>query len=372
MIFKNLWERHIFFSKIFKFFFFCLILIFLIYVIIDFSFHSTRLFTYSKVRISNIILYYLYHFILNINLFLPLALIFTTIKVLHQMNASNELTTLRVCGISKNRIFRPFFFLAFLICIFSYVNQEIFYTKAISYISSFKKKHLRKQKKGKEIDDKIKVVNLHSGKKLIYNKYNNLENLYLDVFYIISSNEIWHIKKLKILKDSTTGYFCDLFEKDISNKFYLKNYYKEFNFTNLDLTTQDSSSQNLLSQDALNLDPSFCSIKDLYIANKNTQNLPETDLRKISTLLNYKVAMPLISFIIVLGLFPICTKKDLLKKNRIFFVFLFSIISFIFFYILMESLIIIGENGVFNPKALIWTPPILLLLLFIKYFHKES
>ena len=83
MIFSKIWQRMLFFRAL-KFILFFLVSIYLIYVVIDLSAHSGRLFSSSGSLVS-IFFYYLHHFMARLDLFLPLSLLLATISLLSAM-----------------------------------------------------------------------------------------------------------------------------------------------------------------------------------------------------------------------------------------------------------------------------------------------
>jgi lipopolysaccharide export system permease protein len=360
MIFSKIWERHIL-IEILKFCFFFLFCIYMIYVIIDFSTHSARIFTYSKVEIFDIFLYYLNHFIMRFNLFLSLALIFSVIKVLSDMNIHNELTALQMAGISCNKLTRPFFFVSIVFCLFSYANQEYFLTKSLNYIDHFKINHLRRP--GSKKEPSINTIALKDNSKLIYQSINTKTNELFDTFWIKSTNEIWHIKYLAFDQNKSCARYCDQFIKNDKNQFIKEKSYEKIYLDDLSFNKKIKKKMSVPLENR--------SISDLFISRINKRYSSEKEKVALITYLNYNLAMPLLPILIVLALSPFCIRFSR-KKISIFFICSLSLISFVFFYTTMDAMVILGENRVFFGGFITWLPMILCFIIFGRRFVNFS
>ena len=355
MILSKLWEKYLFFETL-KFLVFFLISIFAIYVIIDFSTFSTKFFTYSSISFIDILAYYINLFIKYTHLFLPLTLMLAIIKVLCDMNVHNELTALRVSGISTRMLSRPFFIIAIFLTIFTYLNFEFFSTDSLN--DHFKKSHLKKE--GRKKNQKANVIYLEDGTKLIYQSSNLKAKELFDVFWIKSSDDIWHIKYLQIIEPMPIGYFVDHLQRNLDNKLEKATSYNEHQF---DTMIFDENNVDMLIPYE---NRSITNLFEQLLLKKVTS--PKENAEIVSQL-NYKLSMPLLSIIIVLAIIPFCIKFS--KNVSIFYICTFSIFAFVIFFMLVDAVIILGENQVFTPWLIIWLPFVLTSVFFMRRFLRH-
>ncbi|KPK33179.1 MAG: hypothetical protein AMS24_02060 [Chlamydiae bacterium SM23_39] len=353
MIFLKIWKKYIL-KETLLFILFFLTAIYIVYFTLDISVHSTRIFS-SNVKYFDVLIYYYHNFILQLNLFLPLSFILAIIKVVYKMNKKNELLTLQMGGISKYKFSIPFFFIAYLLSMISYYNLEYLSPNSYDKIEKFKNDYVRKEKRKKT---SLSTILLKDNTKIIYQKYDYSKKQLLDVFYIKSSDDIWHIKYLNTEKPYM-GYFADHFKRDNSGKLKKIKSFKNYSF---DLSKKVSSSFLPIEKKA---------ISQLFLQYINKKFISNKEKAVLLTNLNFKIASPLIYFLIVLSIFPFCIKFS--RSNKSFLIFAISIFSFIFFYTLMDAMIILAENNIGSPFWITWSPYILSFIIFsFKFFNKNS
>ncbi len=347
----KIWEKYIF-LEILKFIGFFLLGIYSVYTIIDFFTHSTRLFTYSSVHWYNIIYYYFNHFIIRLVLFLPLSFMLSIIKVLCDMNMHNEISTLQMAGISSKRILLPLFIIASMLSVFTYVNFEVFSPKANAYIGNFKNMHLKKKVKK---DANIHTIILDNNTKLSYYSAIDKHKL-LDVYWIKSNSDIWHMKYLDYSKKPVVGHYVDHLTKT-ENYFEKASSYKEFSFSDLNI-----------SNDELKIIPiEYYSLSKLIKENKS---FAKNKRSQLLSNLHYKLSMPLLPFIMILAVAPYCLKYS--RNLSVFFIVFLSIFSFFIFYTLIDSMLILCENQVFHPAIVMWSIFLFMFVAFGKMFIKKT
>lgn len=355
---SKIWERYIFFQAL-KFLFFFLFCIYAIYVLIDFSTHSARLFTYSAFAYLDLFLYYLHHFVMRLYLFFPLALLFSILKVFGSMNLHNELVSLRMSGLSMPMLARPFFLLSLMITLLTYVNFEFFAPKSYQFTTYFKESHLRKPKENNRKSLHILPASNHS--KIIYQKKLPEENILFDVFWIISKKEIWHIKKLSLEQPFPIGFYVDKLLYDSNGRFIKEASYNQWTF----------SGMNIFSEKAQNTIPyEHYSISSLTRTLYKKESSSKIEKAHLLTQLHYKLSMPLFSFLISLGLIPYIL---IFSRNfRFLILTLCALFGYVVFFTMMDATVILGENNVFSPVYCLWSPILLSLLFALRNFHKKS
>ncbi len=352
MILTKIWERNIFFRTLQLILFF-LLAIFTVFVVIDFSIHSAKIFSNSGVKFLDIINYYKNLFIIELNIFLSLTLMLAMIKVLSEMNIHHELTALQMAGISGKKIFRPFLILAILVAVISYLNFQNFLPKALDYKNSFKEKFLKKTKYKKIHPN---VIYLEDNTRLVYQKYTTSKKELFDVYFVKSNSDIWHAKYLYLDKTPIIGKWVDhlirkgdFFEKDKS--------FDHFEFKDIELT----SSCNLF------VPIGNRAISTLYKQSRSSFICQKEKVELLSHL-NYKLSMPLFAILLILAIFPYLLRFS--KNISIFFICTFSIFGFVIFHTIMDSTLIIAENTQNVPYVIIWIPMILGFIIFGRRFSK--
>ena len=357
MIFTKIWEK-MFFKNALKFIFFFSVAIYIIFFILDFSLHGTRFYSHTNATILDIFIYYYHNFITYLNLFLSLALMLSIIKTIYSANINNELTALQVAGISKYKLATPFFFIAFILTSLSYLNNQMLTPKSAKAIEAFKTTYSHSKKRSKA--SSLRTVLLDDSSKIIYQKYDPTKKKILDVFWIKSIDDIWHIKSLSPLTTPPQGMFVDHFMRNQENKLVMQESFKSYAFFQMNFDKAASAS----------LEPfEFSPISTLYLQFKNKRYSSSKEKALLLSHLNYKLALPLLPFLIVIALLPFCIRFS--RTNHIYMISAVSLFCFIAFFILMDAAIILAENQVGNPFIIIWVPFICSFLFFGKNFIKK-
>ncbi len=351
----KIWQKHLLLEMV-KFILFFLLSLYFIYFLLDCSFHGAKIFGKNSVSLLAALTYYYHNFIMYLNLFLSLGFMLAIIKVLFSMNTHNELIALQMAGISKYAISRPIFFIALVFSLISYLNFEYFIPSSSKAIELFKNTHLRTKKRGKEAF--VNTLLLDNSTKLIFQKYNSTNKELFDVFWIISSDDIWHIKYLKPTLKPPRGMFANHFVRE-EGKLILQNSYESYDFTQINF--DKAAIASLVPFEARPL-------SDLYNQFLSKRFSSSKEKAHLSSQLNYKLSMPLLPFIIVLALIPICMHFS--KTSRIYTVISLSLFGFIAFYFLMDAAVILAENQVGSPFYIIWTPFLFTGIFFFNKFLK--
>src|SRR3990167_7199587 len=207
MMLQKIWQRYLFSNLIqtFLFFLFCF---FLLYSLIDFSTHMQDFVHQNAIQFQKLGLYYLYQLIKRLPLLLPLALLLSTIKVLNSLNIHRELIALLVSGIKIKKIMHPFFLLALICCFLGYANEEVFMPKALAYLD-LSKKDEKKDPLFKAKKKQFTLLHLQDTSKLIYQRIEKDKNVFFDVYWVRSFDDIWKIKTLSTDPEKPIGEFVD-------------------------------------------------------------------------------------------------------------------------------------------------------------------
>ena len=352
MILSKKWTRWIFNDTV-KFILFFLVCIYIVFFAIDFSIHGSKILTRSNASFIKLFIYYYNNFVIYLNLFLCLSLIFAIIKVIYSLNMNNELIALQMAGISRYKLSAPIFIIAILLTFTSYINYEYLTPAATHGIEEFKNQHLRTKKKNNK--NLVKTIFLDNSTKIIYQKYDKEKKMLFDLFWIKSESDIFHIKYLNPNSSPPIGQYVDHFIKDDMGRLQ-----KIESFASIELSEinfDKTASRSLQPYESRPITTLFAQYKYKRYS---------SSIEKAYTLsqLNYKLAMPLLPILIVLALIPPCTRFS--RSNFIFLISFVSLILFIGFYTLMDGAVILSENRAGSPIWFIWTP-ILSCFIFFSY-----
>jgi lipopolysaccharide export system permease protein len=351
MIASKIWQRYIF-SEILKFLSFFLILLYFVYIIIDLSLHSMHLSHYSYI---DILIYYLHHFIKRIDIFLPISLVLCVIKVIGSLNVNNELVALHTSGISRQKLIYPFFCIAAIFTLTTLISFEFFSTTSLNFIENFNNVYA----KNKDKPTPLNIISLTDGTKLVYSRKDVATGNLLDAFWVISSNEVWHIKSLDINNEHASGDFAEHFILNKDNELIKDLSYKKHDFITMG---KEIIEEKVVSYEHL----SISSLIKKYLFHPH---LLTKEKSTILSHLHYKTAISLTPFLIVFALSPYCVRFS--KNLSLFFISMVGLFGLISYYTLMDAMIILSENQVIPPLIAIWAPLVLLLSFFSIKFFKQ-
>ena len=347
----KIWHRYLFghLSKTFVFFLLC---IFFIYTVVDLSIHGVRFFSSGAIHSAEMAAYYVQNFANHLGFFFPLTLLLASLKVLLDLNTHGELTALQMAGLSQRRLLFPFFAFAALLTFASYAHQEWLSPHAQESTDAFQRTHTKRKKKEKK--PHVSSAELQDKTKLIYQDFQ--ANELFDVFWVKTSKDIWHIKYLK-MDPSPLGRFVDHFQRNREGKLEKTESFSRHAFPTLILD------KNVHLQ-------TFVPFENRSLSTLFQQALRETERPGVLSHLHYKLASPLLSFLILIIIAPFA-----MRFNRALPAFLIgssSLIAFIAFTTLLEGMLILGENQVLPSYIAIWSPILAVFVFGIKNLAKKN
>ncbi|MBF5059516.1 LptF/LptG family permease [Candidatus Neptunochlamydia vexilliferae] len=350
-----IWQRY-FLREILKVFFLFLFSFFALYVLVDYSMHMQEILKSDTIKWKGLGVYYGMLFSRRCDLLLPLALLISSVKVLTTLNRRNELLALQTAGVALHKLTRPFFFVGLLCVGLSYLNFEFVAPKSFSYISQFEKKYLKKKSKRKEKKEKIHILPLEDGSRLLYQYYDPVKKEFFDLFWIASQDKVYYMKTLSSRGEGT---FVDLMERKEKGMektaSYLSHTFKNLHL-NFDL-------ENYFEQGMDNR-----SITELIQIGTSQAPLFE-DKRPIAlTHLYFKIVMPWLPVLVLLGAAPFCVPS--VRNLPTFLIFALTIFGYITFFTIMDGCMVLGETGALSPFWAIFPLPILFSFIFGGRFLK--
>ncbi len=349
-----IWQRY-FFKEILRTFFLFLLSFFTLYVFVDYSMHMQEILKSETIKWKDLGVYYGMLFSRRCDLLLPLSLLISSVKVLTTLNRRNELLALQTAGVALHKLTRPFFFVGLLCVGLSYFNFEVVAPKSFSYITQFEKKYLKKKRKRKE---KIHVLPLEDGSRLLYQSYDSVKKEFFDLFWIVSQDEVYYMKTLSskgegtfvdVMKrkdkriEKTTSYLTHTF-KNLHLNFDLESYFEK---------GMENRSITELVQVGLTHTPLF------------------EDKRPIAlTHLYFKIVMPWLPVLVLLGAIPFCIPS--VRNLPTFLIFALTIFGYITFFTIMDGCVVLGETGALSPFWAIFPLPLLFSFIFGGRFLKMA
>ena len=350
----RIWQRYLI-RKLILTFTFILFCLFAVYTLIDFSIHGVRFLTRgSEIQLLDLFLYYLQQFIMHLDLFLPLTYLLSLYKVLFTLNSHLELVALQMAGISRKKILLPFFFFALFLSSLSYMNHEYLAGEATSEAVAFKQSHSKTKKKAPRLE-RVQTLPFGDQSELIFQSFDAEKKEFSDVFWIRTDKDLWHMKTLSLAGSSPTGYFVDhlvrehkLLEKRES---FVEKIFPEL------LLIQKAAPKRFIPFERRSLSTLFFDA-----------TIPSKEVPRIRTHLHYKLAMPLLSLLILLSAAPFALSFS--RAKRTFLIIALSLFAFLVYFTFFDSLLILGENNVLPPVLAMWFCPGIVALFSLRRFVK--
>ncbi|HSX10239.1 MAG TPA: LptF/LptG family permease [Chlamydiales bacterium] len=348
----KIWFRHILW-QLTKTFLFLLVCLFAIYVVVDLSVHGVRFLSSGHTTFAEVSLYYFRTLAVLLDLFLTLTFLLATMRVLFDLNGHREIVALQMAGLSKKKLLVPFFVFAAFLSSLCYINSQWFSPDAQDVADAFMIAH-RPQKKSKA--DKIHVysISLEDDSELVYQSFDKAKKELFDVYWIRNPNDIWHMKNLRV--DPLQGQFVNHLTRNSK-----KQLEKSESFTLRDFPELPWNEEATLQK--------FVPFENRPIATLCSQAIIDSaERRSILTHLSYKLLVPLMPFLVLFAIGPISTQ---FSRNRpVFLIAAFSLFGFISLKVILDGMLILGENQVLPAIVAIWGPIALVLAFSLPSFIK--
>ena len=324
---------------------FCFFSFFLLYFLADFSTHAHDFIKNNHFSFQKITFYYIHQFFKRAPVLFPLALLISTIKVLTSLNIHRELVALQVSGLTLKKILTPLWILTCFCSIMGYINEEIIIPKIAIYLDEAKlarSKTSIKQSKKKPFT----ILYLKDSSKLVYQKFDNEKQAFFDVYWIRGFHDVWRMKYLSVNPQKPLGEFVDHLVRNDAGFLEKKESYEQCILPSLKWKTSELSKKRT----------SVKHQKLTHLGSLLYKNQGDSFHAKgeIATYFFYKLLMPLMPFLILLGVTPYCVSYS--RNPPIFLLYGISIFCFVVFFTLMDSLIIIGENQTIPPYIAMGLP----------------
>lgn len=355
MIRVALWQRYIF-KQFLKTFFFFLFSAYLLYVVLDYCSHAQDFLHGKKIYLHQIASYYAFHFFKRSELLFPLALLVSTIHVLVQLTSHFELLAFQTAGLSLRKLISPLIKVACICTLVSLTIAECFLPQSLNYIDKFYDTYFRHSYHGNR-KEPLHVLYLEDHSKLIYQFYDASKESFFDVIWIKNANDIWRIKYLKADPQNPVALFADHLERKPEG------FEKTASFP--EILLQDIKWGKDLPRKGL-IPFENRSISQLMTLSIKKGKLFSYEKAEILSHLLFKILMPFLSVLSVIAIAPYCVRYS--RHFSAFLLYGIALFAFVIFYMLMDGLLILGENGALSPFIALGTPFIFCFSFFSYHY----
>lgn len=353
----SIWERY-FLREITKVFLLFLVGFYGLYAILDYSTHSSS-FQHYRFTFIEVILFYLYEFVGQMNVLVPFAMLIACVKTLCTLNTRNELVALLVGGIKLKRLMLPFIFFGLICTAMLYVNTEYLHPKSLKFHKLFSETRA-KEKQKKNHHPHIQQVALEDNSSFIFQEYQANAERFFDAYWIRSIDDIYRIKYLIPNLETPKGIQVEHYKRDKSGALVVIESAEEMELPQLHFNKK-SLLDTVTSPDELAISTLKAKLP------QEDKVLSEKDAKLLTTYY-YKLAMPWLCLLAVIAPIPFCTRFT--RSLPVFFIYAFSLFGIVATFIVMDAAVILGERQVIPPLAAIWIPIIALFVFFGWKFAK--
>jgi len=346
-VFNTIWERY-FVKEFFKVFFLFILSFYGLYVMIDYSNHSTSFHHHhSQFQWGEFITHYFGEFVKRAEVLIPFALLITTIRTLCNLNVHNELVALMANGMSLQKLMRPFVLIGIFFTVLLYVNTQFFLPNSLKSLRSLHESHTRAKKQLSP--QPIQYLILEDHTRFIFQYYDSTTESFFDSYWIPSIDDVYRIQNLFPNSNSTNIPSASFVEHLVRGQ-------------DGNLIQTESHITRLFPEIKFNKESLFNTITEIdeKSITELMEQMPEVkgELSEkeshLLTSLYYKLVMPWLCLLAVIGPAPYCLRFT--RMLPVFYIYAFSIFGLVAFYLVMESAALIGEKQLFSPLLSIGIP----------------
>lgn len=295
---------------------------------------------------------------------IPMSVLFSTVMTVNKLCLGSEITIMKACSISINRIARPIFIFATIMALFTFIINETIVPITIGQSKtlamwSLTQKNIPEGKKNFTLKE---LKNGNEIKRLFY-----VENCKDKQFYNVSILDMSDTKTIQILQ-AKTGY-------SVNDGWLFKNA-SIYTISKNDKTLSTSWVEQTIADFGIDLSSQLKKQNDAKDLNfiqliKKITNPDNSNPKLMNTYrirLYDKLALPFTTIVLVLLGVPLAITPPRVRYNR---GFLFSILIIFFYYLIRALSLSFGESGVISPFIATWSPNIILGIIgFYLYFKK--
>lgn len=358
--FRTIWGRHFLFQTM-KIFFFFLTCFYGIYVLIDFTSHATHFHHgHQAIYWKEVALYYISDFARRMEVFIPFALLISTVKVLCSLNIHNELVALMASGIPLKTLLRPFLLIALLCVALLYVNTEWLVPRAMNALKHIEEAHQRVKRQAMKLPN-VQHLILEDDSTLLFQHYDSLSQRFFNTYWIRSIDDVWHMETLDPYTEIPTGYGVDWFQRNSADQLVRKETHSFLPMPSLRFNKQRLM-ETLTPAEELPLGA-------LWEKHPSTLSAKSEKEAQIMTALYYKMTLPWLCLLAVIAPAPFCVAFT--RQLPVFFIYACGIFGLVAFYLLIDSAMLLGKRQLLAPWLAVGFPFMLFFGLFSYRYWKK-
>lgn len=357
--FTSIWERY-FLKELIKFFTLFLGSFYVLYVLIDFSNHTSLFHSQHQFHWLELFNYYFFELIRRLDVILPFALMLATIKTLIGLSVHNELVALIASGRSLKSLLRPFLITSLFFTGIMYLNTEYLLPRASKGLKQINDRHTSLKNK-LENRGFVEHIALEDQSQILFQYYDDERQFFFDTYWVISPDEIYRIKYLYPHREIPLGKYVNHLVRNQNDELVEKESYIEKAFP------QIKFNQKKL-QETLSL-PEDLSISDLMkqLPQISSGSNHEKEAQVIANFY-YKMAIPWLCLFAVIAPAPFCMRFT--RSFPTFMIYALSIFGLVSFYLTMDAALILAKRQVLEPFWAICPPFTLFFATFLYRFAR--
>lgn len=341
----KIWERY-FLKEILKSLIFFLMIFYGLYVLIDYSSHSSSLhYNHSHFRIYEIAVYYLCEFVKRMEVLIPFGLLLATIRTLTNLNSHNELVALMASGVKLKTLLRPFIFVGFAMVLLVFINTEFWMPYALQRINHIDQKH-RHQKNKSTQTLAVKNLSLKDKTTIIFQNYDSIEKKLIDTFWIRNINDIYRIKYLYPYEEIPKGHFVDHLQRKPNGELIVAETFNSKEFSEMHFHKKDLFQGMTRPEDE--------SLSDLWKKLPQRSSISSEKESEVVSVFYHKLIMPWLCLLAVIGPAPFCVRYS--RSIPLFFIYALSIFGLVAVYLVLDSTLILGRRQILEPWIAVLLP----------------
>jgi lipopolysaccharide export system permease protein len=357
MIQTRIWERY-FCKQYFKAFLLFIICFYGLYVLIDYTsrLHAIQ---HLKLSVGEVIYYYLFIFLLRMDILVPFGMIVATVYTLTTINAHRELIALLASGVSLKRILVPFIAIGLCLTALLYINAGVVMPYAMRQLKVMEEVHHNQEL----IDDSAasaKSIALEDQSIMLFHTYNGTFAQFFDVYWIRSADDIYRIQELSYNHKDPVGKQVDHLKRNAQGQLTVVESLATRSFPEIHFN-QQKLQESLTS-------PQELSLRQLWKKLPKQQTSLTDREAQIQSLFYRKLTIPWLCLLAIIAPAPFCLVYT--RRLSVFLLYTCAIFGLVAFYLMMNAAMVLGETQTIPPVIAIVTPFVLVFGGFLWKYAK--
>lgn len=344
MVGTKIWERYLI-KELLKTFVVIIVLFYGFYCLIDYAAHTSSN-NQNNIKPSwiQLSIYYAADFSKRMDVLIPFALLISSLRVLCLLNIHRELVALLACGLSKQKLLRPFIFIGLFFVFFGYVNNEFFMPKAYQAIRTIQVEYQMQRDKVKK-QPKASHFLLKDGTTILYHRYDEVLHRLHDVYWVQNADHIWQMKELNLDSSPPEGLDVHLLQRD-NGHLVITGDFDTYSFKDI-LFNKRKLYETLSPPDEL-------SLTQLWDKMDSAEANASEKKSEIMTAFYRKMVFPWFALLALIGPAPFCMRYS--RSFPAFFTIAISIFALVAFYLIMDATSVLGKRQLIAPIIAVGAP----------------